>query len=186
MVGSMFPLPRVLFTMAADGMLVRSLALVSSRTGTSLRSTLLAWLMSSSMALLFNLEQLIDMMSIGTLTAYIMVAVSVVQIRSGRVRTTAREVHDRVLNKGTTCAIFTLSQHLYQYEPYDDVGLENLDQIWCLVADSVRHSTLAEIQRLERKPGSQDNLSTLSEGLAISTQQQLLNDSAGTELNNKN
>lgn len=81
LVGSMFPLPRVLLTMAADGMIFRSWGEVSPITGTSLRSTFVAWVMSSSMALLFNLEQLIDMMSIGTLTAYIVVAVSVVQIR---------------------------------------------------------------------------------------------------------
>lgn len=81
MVGSMFPLPRVMLTMAADGMLFRSLGAVSATTGTSLRSTLLSWALSGSMAVLFNLEQLIDMMSIGTLNAYIVVALCVVQLR---------------------------------------------------------------------------------------------------------
>ncbi|XP_058055924.1 cationic amino acid transporter 2-like [Anopheles bellator] len=79
--GAMFPLPRVLYAMSSDGMLFKQLRKVHPKTKTPLLATILSGVFSGTMALLFDLHQLIDMMSIGTLLAYTIVAVSVLVLR---------------------------------------------------------------------------------------------------------
>ncbi|XP_023946639.1 cationic amino acid transporter 3 [Bicyclus anynana] len=81
LLGAMFPLPRVLYAMGSDGVLFRSLATINPKTKTPLLATVLSGLFSAVMASIFNLNQLIDMMSIGTLLAYTIVATSVLILR---------------------------------------------------------------------------------------------------------
>lgn len=81
LLGAMFPLPRVLYAMASDGLIPRCLATIHPTTHTPLTATLLAGLMAAVMALMFDLSQLVDMMSIGTLIAYTMVSVCVLLLR---------------------------------------------------------------------------------------------------------
>lgn len=81
LLGAMFPLPRVLYAMASDGILYKNLRKINNRTKTPLVATIFAGLLSASMALIFNLHQLIDMMSIGTLIAYTIVAICVLVLR---------------------------------------------------------------------------------------------------------
>ena len=77
----MFPLPRIVYAMANDGLLPRCLGTVHSYFHTPLLATVLAGALSALMALLFDLSQLVDMMSIGTLMAYSMVSLSVLLLR---------------------------------------------------------------------------------------------------------
>ncbi|CAH1971139.1 unnamed protein product [Acanthoscelides obtectus] len=79
--GAMFPLPRVIFAMAEDSMVFRFLGHVHSRFQTPFIGTLLAGLFTGLMAALFELKQLVNMMSIGTLLAYTIVAASVLILR---------------------------------------------------------------------------------------------------------
>ncbi|XP_075237864.1 cationic amino acid transporter 3-like isoform X2 [Lycorma delicatula] len=81
LLGSMFPLTRLLYAMAHDGLLFKSFASINTKTRTPIFATCIGGLVGGIMAAIFNLEQLIDMMSIGTLLAYTIVAICVLVLR---------------------------------------------------------------------------------------------------------
>lgn len=61
----MFPLPRILYAMSSDGLLYQFFKTVNARTKTPLNATLISGVIAAVMAAIFDLHQLIDMMSIG-------------------------------------------------------------------------------------------------------------------------
>lgn len=110
LLGAMFPLPRIIYAMASDGLIFEWMGKVSSRFHTPLMGTFSAGILTGSLccfffffflllyhsnnihcclkfkilgllAAIFELTQLVNMMSIGTLLAYSIVATCVLILR---------------------------------------------------------------------------------------------------------
>lgn len=79
--GSLFSLPRCMYAMAVDGLLFGFLGNVNSKTQLPLINLIISGFMSALIALLFDLEKLVEFMSIGTLLAYTIVSASVIILR---------------------------------------------------------------------------------------------------------
>lgn len=81
LLGALLPLPRMLYSMASDGLIFKFLAKVNPRTEIPMIATVISGVFSAILAFIFNLHDLVEMMSIGTLLAYTMVAVCVLVLR---------------------------------------------------------------------------------------------------------
>jgi APA family basic amino acid/polyamine antiporter len=75
---------RVFFAMARDGLLPPVFASVNEKTGTPVRTTITTGVVVAAMAALLPLEELASLVNIGTLFAFILVAIAVLILRRTR------------------------------------------------------------------------------------------------------
>ncbi|KAL5238581.1 hypothetical protein ACI65C_005991 [Semiaphis heraclei] len=81
MIGTLFPLPRILYSMASDGLLFHIFSKVDPKTKTPFWGTFICGAFAAILSSLFDLQQLMNMMSIGTLMAYSLVCICVLILR---------------------------------------------------------------------------------------------------------
>lgn len=78
---TLYGMTRILFAMGRDGLLPARFAAVNPRTMTPVNNTVIVAIVASLLAALVPLASLADMVSIGTLTAFIVVSVGVIILR---------------------------------------------------------------------------------------------------------
>lgn len=81
LMGSLLPQPRILMAMSRDGLLPSFFSEVNKRTQVPVKSTILTGVIAAMLAFSMDVEQLAGMVSVGTLLAFTMVAVSVLILR---------------------------------------------------------------------------------------------------------
>lgn len=77
----MFPLPRIIYAIAQDGLIFRVLGNVHEKYKTPVVGTISAAFLTGTFAALFDLKALVNMLSIGVLLAYTVVAISILILR---------------------------------------------------------------------------------------------------------
>ncbi|WOK99460.1 hypothetical protein Cni_G08172 [Canna indica] len=81
LMGSLLPQPRILMAMARDGLLPSFFSDVNKRTQVPVKSTLLAGFFAATLSFFMDVSQLAGMVSVGTLLAFTMVAISILILR---------------------------------------------------------------------------------------------------------
>ncbi|CAF4908044.1 unnamed protein product [Pieris macdunnoughi] len=79
--GAMFPLPRLLYAMSSDGLLLRWLGHVTAANQSPTVATVLPALIIAILAGVLELQELVMMMCVGTLLSYTIVAICVIILR---------------------------------------------------------------------------------------------------------
>ncbi|XP_024881932.1 high affinity cationic amino acid transporter 1-like, partial [Temnothorax curvispinosus] len=105
LLGSMFPLPRVIYAMASDGLVFKWMGNINSRFHTPIMGTLSAGLLTGALATIFELEPLVNMMSICTLLTYSIVAACVLILRYEE-----SEAYEKKGDRNPRTFIFTVKQ----------------------------------------------------------------------------
>ncbi|KAG5556207.1 hypothetical protein RHGRI_006728 [Rhododendron griersonianum] len=81
LMGSILPQPRILMAMARDGLLPSFFSDVNKRTQVPIKSTVITGIVAATLAFFMEVAELAGMVSVGTLLAFTMVAISVLILR---------------------------------------------------------------------------------------------------------
>ncbi|KAG0473803.1 hypothetical protein HPP92_015660 [Vanilla planifolia] len=81
LLGSILPQPRILMAMSRDGLLPSFFSHVNTRTQVPVKSTIVTGISAAGLAFFMDVSQLAGMVSVGTLLAFTMVAISILILR---------------------------------------------------------------------------------------------------------
>lgn len=81
LLSNLFSLPRIVYAMAEDGLFFSFFSRVNPLTKVPVNAILVSGILMATMALIFDLEALVQFLSIGTLLAYTFVAASIIVLR---------------------------------------------------------------------------------------------------------
>nr|AAN17434.1 Unknown protein [Arabidopsis thaliana] len=81
LMGALLPQPRILMAMARDGLLPSIFSDINKRTQVPVKATVATGLCAATLAFIMDVSQLAGMVSVGTLLAFTMVAISVLILR---------------------------------------------------------------------------------------------------------
>jgi len=81
LMGSLLPQPRILMAMARDGLLPPFFSEVNKRTQVPVKSTILTGICAAALSFFMDVSQLAGMVSVGTLLAFTIVAISILILR---------------------------------------------------------------------------------------------------------
>ena len=74
-------MPRIVYSMASDGLIFKFLAKLMPKFKTPFVASIVTGVISGVLATIFDLNELVDMLSIGTLMAYTLVSLCVLILR---------------------------------------------------------------------------------------------------------
>ncbi|XP_038143221.1 cationic amino acid transporter 4 [Cyprinodon tularosa] len=125
---NLFSLPRIVYAMAEDGLFFSIFARVNPVTKVPVNAILVFGVLMACMALIFDLEALVQFLSIGTLLAYTFVAASVIVLRFQPEKTNSKETSTTSPDaKAEVCAAPSEAQTITedaeepkQYESFSD------------------------------------------------------------------
>lgn len=125
---NLFSLPRIVYAMAEDGLFFSIFARVNPVTKVPVNAILVFGILMATMALIFDLEALVQFLSIGTLLAYTFVAASVIVLRfqpdkSGSKGTTSASPNPNAEPSPAPSEAQTIAEEsgeLKQYESFSD------------------------------------------------------------------
>ncbi|XP_058013969.1 cationic amino acid transporter 4 [Ahaetulla prasina] len=95
LLSNLFSLPRIVYAMAEDGLFFQVFSRVHPRTKVPVVAIVVFGFLMSVLSLIFDLEALVQFLSIGTLLAYTFVAASVIILRFQQAKTEAQEAAGR-------------------------------------------------------------------------------------------
>ncbi|XP_031147039.1 cationic amino acid transporter 2-like isoform X1 [Sander lucioperca] len=183
LLGVMFPMPRVLFAMARDGLIFKPLCYMSSKQSPVI-ATLSSGAVAAVMVLLFDLKTLVDMSSIGTIFAYTLVAVCILVLRykedpglirrqepftvMGLLKPPARPTHRTSKNVNIVIIIILFLVIILSVLLFEAVHFLQIRELWCVLLIFVLVLTLVlAVVIIWRQPQSTIKAAFMVPGLPV-------------------